>query len=240
MKTIEVNLEETILEKYRTRIDDLRTKMHFYSFENDRHYSFDYHLKPKFDQLVTDLNTVLEEKKLSLSPFISNHIPIFLPSETKRIAFFSYRSKSVREVNIAELETLLSKQAQKRSRSGEFTNDEIQKRVEEDLNAFKAYSTIHNFDGYRRDILTNTIQFNAYDEKDNLLIEKSFIRGGLVFNLNPEDFSNIEITYPRRRKQRSDKKKDFLPLKLIQIRGIHFQKDVSQKSKTSSASMSSS
>ena len=236
MSTTEINTEEVILDVYRTRVDDLRTKMHFYSFENDRPYSFDYHLKPEFDMIIADLNKVLKEKKLSLSPFISNHIPIFLPIETKRIAFFSYKSKSVREVNIDELETLLTKQAQKRSRSGEFSNNEIQKRVAEDLNTFKTYSTKNDFDGYRRDILTNTVQFNAYDEKDNLLIEKSFIRGGLVFDLKPKDFSTIEITYPRRRKQRSDKKEDFLPLKLVQIRGIHFPKDESQKSMLSSSS----
>jgi len=212
--------EEVILEEYRTRVDDLRAKMHFYFFENDKPYSFDYHLKPEFNQLLTDLNSDFKEKKLSPSPYITNHIPIFLPSETKRIAFFSYRSKSVREVNTAELGTLLTKQAQKRSRSGEFPFAEIQKRVEEDLKIFKNYDTSHNFDGYRRDILTNTIQFNAYDKEDNLLIEKSFVRGGLIFDLKQEDFSTIEITYPRRRKQRSDKKEDFLPLKLIQMRGI--------------------
>jgi len=222
MSTADINTEEVTLEVYRTRIDDLRTKMHFFSFENDRSYSFDYHLKSEFNTIISDLNKELERKKLSLSPVITNHIPIFLPIETKRIAFFSYKSKSVREVNINELETLLTKQAQKRNRSGEFSNDEIQKRVAEDLNAFKTYSTQNNFDGYRRDILTNTVQFNAYDANDNLLIEKSFVRGGLVFNLKAEDFSTIEITYPRRRKQRSDKKEDFLPLKLVQIRGIHF------------------
>ncbi len=225
----------SILEVYRKRIDDLRNKMHFYSFENGRPYSFDYHFKPQFDQIVTELNKVLEKNKLPQSPFITNHIPLFLPPETKRIAFFSYRSKSVREVNIDNLETLLIKQAQKRSRLGEFPQNEIEKRVKDDLEAFKTYDKIHNFDGYRRDILTNTVQFNAYDADDNLLIEKSFVRGGLVFDLKPEDFSSIEITYPRRRKQRSDKKEDFLPLKLIQIRGIHLSKDASQKSLASSS-----
>lgn len=236
MSTTEINTEEVILEEYRTRVNDLRTKMHFCSFENNRPYSFDYHLKSEFNTIIADFNKVLKEKKLSLTPFITNHIPIFLPIETKRIAFFSYKSKSVREVNINELEILLTKQAEKRSRSGEFANDEIQKRVAEDLNAFNTYNKKNDFDGYRRDILTNTVQFNAYDKSDNLLIEKSFIRGGLIFDLNSKDFSSIEITYPRRRKQRSDKKEDFLPLKLVQIRGIHFPKDVSQKSMVSSSS----
>jgi len=222
MSKVVEKIETSILEEYRKRIDDLRNQMHFSYFENERPYSFDYHFKPKFDQIVTDLNKVLEENKLLQSPFITNHIPIFLPSETKRIAFFSYKSKSVREVNISELKTLLTKQAQKRCRNGEFTNNEIKKRVEEDLNAFKTYNTTHNFDGYRRDILSKTVQFNAYDKNDTLLMEKKFVRGGLVFNLKPEDFTSIEITYPQRRKQRSDKKNDFLPLKLIQIRGIHF------------------
>ncbi len=231
-----INQKEVIREEYRTRVDDLLAKMHFDFFENDKPYSFDYHLKSQFDQLVTDLNTVINEKKLSPSPYITNHIPIFLPSETKRIAFFSYQSKSVRAVNIDELESLLIKQAQKRSRSAEFPFDETQRRVSEDLKAFNIYNKTNNFDGYRRDILGNTIQFNAYDKNDNLLIEKSFIRGGLVFDMKQKDFSNIEITYPRRRKQRSDKKEDFLPLKLIKIRGIHIQKDASQKSITSSSS----
>jgi len=212
--------EEAILEEYRKRVDDIRSKMHFYSFENDRQYSFDYHLKSQFNQITTDLNKVSKENKISPSPYITNHIPIFLPSKTKRIAFFVYRSKSVREVNTTELEILLIKQAQKRSKYGEFSFDEIQTKVEGDLKRFKEYDASHNFDGYRRDILTNTIQFNAYDKDDNLLIEKSFVRGGLIFDLKKEDFSTIEITYPRRRKQRSDKKEDFLPLKLIQIRGI--------------------
>ena len=216
--------EEDILNTYRARVDEIRSKMHFYSFENDRQYSFDYHLKSQFNQITTDLNKVCKERKISPSPYITNHIPIFLPSETKRIAFFVYRSKSVREVNTAELETLLIKQAQKRSKSGEFSFDEIQKKVEDDLKKFKEYDSSHDFDAYRRDILTNTIQFNAYDKDDNLLIEKSFVRGGLIFDLKPEDFSTIEITYPRRRKQRSDKKENFLPLKLIQIRGIKTSK----------------
>ena len=220
MSDTAVKKEEVILEEYRTRVDDLRAKMHFDFFENDRPYSFDYHLKPQFDQLWTDFNTVLKKKKLSPSPYITNHIPIFLTSETKRIAFFSYQSKSVREVNIDELESLLIKQAQKRARSGEFHSDEIQKRVSGDLKAFKEYDAAHDVDGYRRDILTNAVQFNSYDKNDNLLIEKSFVRGGLVFDLNPKDFSTIEVTYPRRRKQRSDKKDDFLPLQLVQIRGI--------------------
>ncbi len=236
MSATAVKKEEVILEEYRTRVDDLRAKMHFDFFENDRPYSFDYHLKSQFDQLVADLNTVIKEKKISPSPYITNHIPIFLSSETKRIAFFSYQSKSVREVNIDELETLLIKQAQKRSRSGEFPFDEIQKKVEVDLKTFKAYDSSHDFDGYRRDILTNAVQFNTYDGNDKLLIEKSFVRGGLVFDLKSEDFSTIEVTYPRRRKQRSDKKEDFLPLKIVQIRGIHFPKDESQKSMLSSSS----
>jgi hypothetical protein len=211
----------SVLEEYRKRIDDLRNQMHFFYFENERPYSFDYHFKPEFDQIVTDLNKVLEENKLPQSPYITNHIPIFLPSETKRIAFFSYRSKSVREVDIDKLETLLIKQAQKRSKSGEFPHKEIKQRVKDDLEAFKTFDKMNDYDGYRRDIYTNTVQFNAYDKDDKLLIEKSFVRGGLVFDLDPKDFSSIEITYPRRRKQRSDKKEDFLPLQLIQIRGIH-------------------
>jgi hypothetical protein len=213
--------EEVILEEYRTRVDDLRAKMHFYSFENNRCYSFDYHFKSQFNQIITDFNKVCEEKKISPSPYITNHIPIFLPTETKRIAFFIYRSKSVREVNIDDLEILLIKQAQKHSRSGAFPFDEIQKKVEEDLKTFKEYDSSHDFDGYRRDTLTNTIQFNAYDKNDKLIIEKSFVRGGLVFNMQKAEFiKKINVSYPGHRKQRSDKKNDYLPLKLIKIRGI--------------------
>lgn len=220
--------EEIILNTYRERLDKIRSKMHFYSFENKRNftfknkrnYAFDYHLKSEFDQLIAEYKKVCDEEKIPLSPHITNFIPIFLPPETKRIAFFTYRSKSVRIVDIDNLETLLEKQARKHSKYGAPSFDTMQEKVDTDLKAFKNYDSLHDFDGYRQDVISHTIQFNAYDQSDNILIEKSYVRGGLIFDLDSKDISSIEISYPQRRKQRSDKKEDYLPLKLLQIRGI--------------------
>lgn len=224
MKDSKEKTPEVILEYYSTKIDTLRNKMTFQRFENNKYYSFDYHLKSEFDILMEDLNNEPQQNKLTLSPIISNKVPIFLPKETRRIAFFSYKSKSVREVKIDDIEAILTKQAEKQSRMDDISHHETSKLVQEDLKTFKEYHTTHNFNAYRRDISTSTIQFNAYDKEDNLLIEKSFVRGGLVFDMDPKDFSKIEISYPRYRKQRSDKKDDYIPLKLIKIRGIQLQK----------------
>lgn len=229
--------EEIILNTYRERLDEIRFKMHFDSFENKRNftfknkrnYSFDYHLKSEFDQFVAEYKKVCDEEKIPLSPHITNYIPIFLPSETRRIAFFTYQSKSVRIVDIDNLETVLEKQARKLSKYGTLSFDKIQEKVNADLKAFKEYDSRHDFDGYRQDVISHTIQFNAYDKDDNILIEKSYVRGGLVFDLKVEDFPSIEITYPQRRKQRSDKKVDYLSLQLLQIRGI---KNSKKKKKT--------
>ena len=218
--------QEVILEPYRTQIDRLLKKITFYYFDNDKPYSFDYQYKSESDAITSKLKKELEQKKLLPSPSISNKLPIFLPSQTSRIAFFSYKSKSVRPVNIDELEIILTKQAEKRCRSGEFPYAEITKRVQEDLKIFDSYHNEHDFDAYRRDISTSTIQFNAYDKDDNLLIEKSFVRGGLIFNMEEEDFlDKIDISYPRYRKQRSDKKTEYIPLKLMKIRGIELPKE---------------
>jgi hypothetical protein len=213
--------QEVVLEPYRTQIDKLLKKTTFQYFENNKPYSFDYQYKSEFDEITNTLKKELEQKKILLSSSISNKLPIFLPSETSRISFFSYKSKSVRAINIDELESILIKQAKKRCRESEFTPSEIDKRVKNDLKIFEAYHNEHNFKDYRRDISTSTIQFNAYDEDDNLLLEKSFVRGGLIFDMQPEEFEEkISVSYPRYRKQRSDKKDDYLPLKLIKIRGI--------------------
>lgn len=221
MKSVDTKEQEVILEPYSTQINDILKKMTFHNFENDKPYSFDYQFKSKFDEITNNLQKELDRHTLPLSPIISNVLPIFLPAGTSRIAFFSYKSKSVRPVNIDDLEIILMKQAEKRCRNGEFPSSEIKKRVEEDLKIFEAYQNEHDFDAYRRDISTSTIQFNAYDEDDNLLLEKSFVRGGLVFDMTKEEFvKKIDISYPRYRKQRSDKKNEYLPLKLIEIRGI--------------------
>ena len=214
--------KEVILEPYLSDINDLHQEMHFQNFDNDKPYSFNYHLKEKFDAINQKIDLELKKKPNAIiSPSLNNKLPIFLPSDTSRIAFFSYQSKSVRAVNIDELETILTKQAEKRCRASEFPSSEISKHVEADLKIFEIYHKEHNFEAYRRDISTSTIQFNAYDKDDNLLIEKSFVRGGLIFDMKEEEFlKKVDISYPRYRKQRSDKKSDYLPLKLMKIRGI--------------------
>ncbi len=226
MKSVDTQEQEVILEPYSTQINELLKKMTFHNFENGKPYSFDYPYKSKFDEITNTLQKDLNQKKLSLSPTISNKLPIFLPSQTSRIAFFSYKSKSVRPIDTKDLKTILTKQAEKRCRASEFPSSEINKRVDDDLKVFEAYHDEHNFDAYRRDISTSTIQFNAYGKDDNLLIEKSFVRGGLVFDMKKEEFvKKIDVSYPRHRKQRSDKKTEYIPLKLISIRGIELQKN---------------
>jgi hypothetical protein len=218
---------EIILEPYLTRIDKLRSQMRFHTFENGKHYAFDYSFKEQFAQIVRQIDELSrKEEEVMVSPAVTNKLPIFLPEQTRRIAFFEYTSKSVRKVEIDKLEKMLTNQAFKKFRNGEIKESEISRLVREDMNTFEAYQKEHGFKAYRRDIATTTVQFNAYDSSDNLLIEKSFVRGGLVFNLPPMEFSNkINISYPRYRKQRSDKKNDYLPLKLLKIRGI----ELSQK-----------
>lgn len=218
--------QEVILESHKTKINDVLKKMTFNYFENGKPYSFDYQFKSEFDKITTKLDNELKHHKLPLSPTISNILPIFLPSQTTRISFFAYKSKSVRPIKIYELETILTKQAEKRCRTGEFPYSEINKRVQEDIKIFETYHNEHDFDAYRRDIATSTIQFNAYDKDDNLLIDKSFVRGGLVFDMKEEEFvKKIDASYPRYRKQRSDKKTEYIPLKLISIRGIELPKE---------------
>jgi predicted HTH transcriptional regulator len=171
---------------------------------------------------MEELKKELEPNQLTLPPMISNKIPIFLPKETKRIAFFKYDSKSVREVKTEDLEAILTKLAKKNIEEKENRKTMI----EADLKSFAQYHAKHQFEAYRTDIKTKTIQFNAYNDKDNLLLEKSFVRGGLVFDMDPKDFfEQIEISYPRHRKKRSDNKNDYLPLELIKMRGIHLKKE---------------
>jgi len=214
--------KEVILEPYLSEINKILKLIVFHTFENNKPYSFDYYLKNKFDEFNKKIDIVLKENPNAIiSPSITNKLPIFLPQQTNRIAFFSYQSKSVRAVNIDDLETILTRQAEKQWRANEFPHSEIRKRVNDDLKVFNTYHKNHNFDAYRRDISTSTIQFNAYDKDDTLLIEKSFVKGGLIFNMQEAEFiKKIIVSYPGHRKQRSDKKSDYLPLKLIKIRGI--------------------
>lgn len=222
MQETEKKVSENFLHNYITKVNSIRNKMTFETFENHKPYSFDYHLKSEFNTLLEELKKELEPNNLTLSPMISNKIPIFLPKETKRIAFFEYESKSVREVKTEDLEDILTKLANKNIEK----KDNRKTMVEEDLISFAQYHAKHQFEAYRTDIKTKTIQFNAYDANDTLLLGKSFVRGGLVFDMDPKDFcEQIEISYPRHRKKRSDNKNDYLPLKLIKMRGIHLKKE---------------
>lgn len=189
MEELEKQVPEVILESYNGDIDKVLKKMTFHYFENKKPYSFDYWLKSDFDKIIDKLEKILEKKKLTLSPRLSNKLPVFLPSKTKRIAFFSYDSKSVRKINTDEFETILRKQAEKRYRNGRILYEDISKYIQEDLTLFNEYHKKHNFYAYRRDISVSTIQFNAYDENDNLLVEKSFVKGGLVFDMDLNKFS---------------------------------------------------
>jgi len=226
MSGSEKSAEEVILESYLHELDTLRSKMNFCFFANNKPCSFNYELRSEFETLINKIKADHTKKKLVISPAISNRIPVFLPKETRRIAFFAYKSKSVREVKIDELESILTKMADKKFRAESLCVETVKKMVEEDLNEFKKYQAEHSFDGYRRDVNTATVQFNAYDKDDNLLVEKSFIKGGIVFEMEQKDFAEtIKISYPQYRKQRSDKKSDYLPLKLINIRGIRLKKE---------------
>ena len=217
--------KEAILEPYLEQINALLEQMAFHYFENDKKYSFDYHLKSKFDEVISNVQDELQQSKLPMSPTFSNKLPIFLPKETSRIAFFSYQAKSVRAIDPENLVSILTKQAIKRSKVGEFPYAEVENLVHSDLQAFKEYHNEHNFSEYRIDVFTSTVQFNAYDKQDNLLIEKSFVKGGLVFDMIMEDFTHkVTISYPRYRKQRTDKKDNYLPLRIMKIRGLKTSK----------------
>ncbi|MCI0501815.1 MAG: hypothetical protein L0Y61_08765, partial [Epsilonproteobacteria bacterium] len=107
MQKTEKKVSENFLHNYITKINSILNQMSFDTFENHKPYSFDYHLKSEFDKLLEELKKELVPKNLTLSPMISNKIPIFLPKKTKRIAFFEYESKSVREVKTEDLEAIL-------------------------------------------------------------------------------------------------------------------------------------
>jgi len=217
--------QEVILETYKAKVDNLLEKMTFHYFENDKKYSFDYHLKSEFDKVIKQFQDELQLDKLPMPPTISNKLPIFLPAEVARIAFFAYQAKSVRAIDPDDLENILKKQAMKLCRQNELQYTEVENLVKEDLRTFKKYHEEHQYTTYRTDVFTSTVQFNAYDKEDNLLIKKSFVKGGLIFDMPEKDFSqNITVTYPRYRKQRTDKKDDYLPLCIMKIRGLKTKK----------------
>jgi hypothetical protein len=216
-----------IIEPYMSEITALRDQMTFYRFQNNKPYSFDYNFKLDFEKIKRSIDRQLaENENQKISQAVLNRIPVFLPIQTKRLTFFSYAAKSVRSVQIEELEKLLWQQVSKKYPYETFS--EQQRRVDEDLKTFRRYHARYNFDEYRRDIFSTAVQFNAYDEKDNLLLKKAAVRGGLVFGVSYDVLNEIiSVTYPRHRKQRSDKKTDYLPLKLIKIRGLQ-QSDSSE------------
>ena len=216
------NNDNLLLEPYLSKVDALRSDMLFRAFKNDKPYSFDYRYKEDFQNIQEEIKVMLEKQpSLQLSPSVKNMIPIFLPTDVARIAFFAHRAKSVRIFNTDTMKDTLWKQARKQYRRGEIKKEEILSIVDIDLKVFKTFDSTHDFKSYRFDSYTNTVQFNAYDKDDNVLIEKSYVLGGLVFDMKEKDFEEkIVITYPRHRKQRSDKKDNYLPLKLIKIRGV--------------------
>jgi hypothetical protein len=195
------------------QVTALRDKMHFITFENGKPYSFDYMYKESFE--------LFEKMTNKLSVSAKNIIPIFLPNTTKRIAFFSYESKSVRVVDITNLEAMLKRQAKKKYKRGDITKEEAYTFVKKDIDTFNNFKKQHKLTEYRQDIQTKTIQFNAYDKNDKILIEKSFSKGGLVFDMKEEEFAEkVIVSYSRHRKRRSDRKNDYLPLQLLKIRGL--------------------
>jgi len=214
--------KEIILKQYINKVDKLIEKMVFYHFKNKKLYSFDYHFKKDFDLIKTEILKEQEEKPNAIiSPSLKNKFPVFLPSQTVRISFFEYKSKSVRKVDIKNLKNTLFKQAQNYCKKHRLSYEKIEQLVKDDLEVIKEYDRKHNVNEYRRDIIGSTIQFNAYDRDDNLLLEKAFIKGGLVFDMSQNEFlKNVLISYPNYRKQRSDKKDKYLKLKLINIRAF--------------------
>jgi len=230
------NKKNMITKPYLAEINKLRDQITFYKFDNNKEYSFDYQYKDQFDKILKEI----KEQK-NISPIVTNKIPIFLSKEVERIAFFKYTSKSVRVVDISNLREILTKQAikYKKEKKDECEKDECEKNrstneesididtnidistlVDNDMKIFGEYQEKNNFKEYRLDITAQAIQFNAYDKDDNLLIEKSFVRGGLIFDMTPLEFEDINISYPRYRKKRSDIKNNYLPLKLIKIRPL--------------------
>jgi len=220
MSLEETKEQEVILKPYIDEVDKLVEKMVFYHFKNKKPYSFDYHFKKDFALINAKISKEQEQKPNSIiSPSLKNKFPVFLPSQTVRISFFEYESKSVRKVDIKNLKNTLFKQAQNYCKKHSLPYEEIKQLVKDDLEAIEVYDRKHNVNEYRRDIFSSTIQFNAYDKDDNLLLEKAFIKGGLVFDMTQDEFLNkVLISYPNYRKQRSDKKDNYLPLKLINIR----------------------
>jgi len=144
--------KEVILEPYLTQVMNLHDQMHFHLFKNKKPYSFDYNLKSQFDLIVKEVKKKNLDTQLAISPALANKIPIFLPSTTSCISFFSYKTKSVRQVEINSLEAMLHRQALKQIHLGNIDNAEIDQLVKTDLETFKKYDAAHKFIAYRTDI----------------------------------------------------------------------------------------
>ena len=218
------NNRNLLTKLYLNKINTLRQQMVFRTFKNNKPYSFDYVYKADFQTIEEEIKATLSEKpSLKLSPLVKNLIPIFLPSNVSRIAFFEYTAKSVRVFNTDTIENSLRRQAHKQYRRGEIKKEEIEPLIKKELLTFYTLDEENKKRGeisYRHDLYTQTIQFNAYDKEDCILIEKSHIRGGLVFDMKIEEFNKIIITHPQHRKKRADKKDNYLPLTLLKIRAF--------------------
>jgi len=201
------------------KIGALLSQMQFSYFTNGKKYSFDYQYKEVFEIIDKELKQLLdEEEKIPRS--ITSSMPIFLPKETARIAFFESQAKSVKAIDaISIIQALESKALTYQPKEDDpRTIEEI---LEKDLKTFNDYNKEYTFDEYYIDTFSTSVRFNAYDSNDKMLIEKSYVLGGLVFDIDEKDFlDKIIISYPNHRKQRSDKKNDYLKLTLLSIRPI--------------------
>jgi hypothetical protein len=194
------------------RIAALKSDMGWETFENGRPYSFSYYTKPLFEDITSSFETLPRK--------VSNALPVFLPEGVRRIAFSEWASKSVRRVEVSGLEDILVRNAERMARDGVIDPGDVPKFVSEDMAAFLLYDKAHPATEYRTDVLSTAVQFRAYGEDDEMLIDNAFVRGGLVFPFGPDVFGEIEVTYPRRRKRRSDRRNDYLGLKLLKIRPV--------------------
>jgi len=168
--------------------------------------------------LIKDSKKSLDMESLPLT--IRKYLPIFLPNEIKRIAFFQSTSKSVRRVPSNNIEKALRRNSHNYNIEKN-DNRNINTILQEDINTFNMHLKDYDNDEYFIDTFSTAIRFNAYDKDDNIIVEKSYVKGGLVFDIREEEFEDtILITYPQYRKKRKDIKNDYLNLSLLKIRPI--------------------
>ncbi|MFA5501860.1 MAG: hypothetical protein WC253_04395 [Sulfurovaceae bacterium] len=201
------------------KIGALLSQMQFSYFTNGKKYSFDYQYKEVFEIIDKELKQLLdEEEKIPRS--ITSSMPIFLPKETARIAFFESQAKSVKAIDaISIIQALENKAFDYQPKEDDpRTIEEI---LANDLKTFNDYNKKYTANEYYIDTFSTSVRFNAYDSDDKMLIEKSYVLGGLVFDIDEKDFSDkIVISFPQYRKKRSDKKNDYLGLTLLSVRPI--------------------